>query len=195
MLGLGKKKPVAEYEAEGEIERVYHEIRQVLRVSGVNLNLRTWATFDKFLPAMWDALRPNLETRGFESAADRVRSDAVDAATVFPRLDAVASGTLGESQRFQLQRALNLYHYVNPKLLASVEWSPDSSESRARFGSYSGRVRSGARSPDLKLNGQRTFQFTARHHLLTTPPSPFPSRSSSADFGRRLFRAQRLSSP
>ncbi len=117
MLGLGKKKPVAEHEAEGEIERVYHEIRQVLRVTGVNLNLRTWATCDKFLPAMWDALRPNLETRGFESAADRVRSDAVDAATVFPRLDAVASGTLGESQRFQLQRALNLYHYVNPKLL------------------------------------------------------------------------------
>ena len=36
MLGLGKKKPVAEHEAEGEIERVYHEIRQVLSVTGVN---------------------------------------------------------------------------------------------------------------------------------------------------------------
>ncbi len=117
MLGLGKKKPVPEHEAEGEIERVYHEIRQVLRVTGVNLNLRTWATFDKFLPPLWDALRPNLETRAFETAADRVRSDAVDAATDLPRLDAVASGMLGESQRFQIQRALDLYHYINPKLL------------------------------------------------------------------------------
>ncbi len=39
------EKPVTVHEAEDEIERVYHEIRQVLRVTGVNLNLRTWATF------------------------------------------------------------------------------------------------------------------------------------------------------
>ena len=117
MLGFGKNKPVAEHEAEGEIERVYHEIRQVLRVTGVNLNLRTWATFEKFLPAVWDALRPNLETRVFESAADRIRSEAVNAAAGLSRLDAIASVPLGESQRFQIQRALDLYHYINPKLL------------------------------------------------------------------------------
>ena len=117
MLGFGKNKPVAEHEAEGEIERVYHEIRQVLRVTGVNLNLRTWATFEKFLPAVWDALRPNLETRVFESAADRIRGEAVSAAASLSRLDAIAAVSLGESQRFQIQRALDLYHYINPKLL------------------------------------------------------------------------------
>ncbi len=117
MLGLGKKKPVPEHEAEGEIERVYHEIRQVLRVTGVNLNLRTWATFENFLPPMWDALRSNLETRAFESAADRIRSDAVGAVAGLPRLDALASVRLGESQRYQIERALDLYHYINPKLL------------------------------------------------------------------------------
>ncbi|CAN5525185.1 hypothetical protein BH20VER1_BH20VER1_11090 [soil metagenome] len=117
MLGFGKKKPVTEYDAEGEIERVYHEIRQVLRVSGVNLNFRTWAMFEKFLPAMWDAMRPNLETRAFESGADRVRSEAVTAASQMPRLNALETVRLGESQRYQVQAALDLYHYVNPKLL------------------------------------------------------------------------------
>lgn len=117
MLGLGKKKPVSEREAEGEIERVYHEIRQVLRVSGVNLNFRTWATFERFLPAMWDVLCPNLQTRDFENAADRVRSNAVAAAAGLPQLDALAGLRLGESQRYQIQAALDLYHYINPKLL------------------------------------------------------------------------------
>lgn len=117
MLGIGKHTPVAEHEADGEIERVYHEIRQVLRVSGVNLNFRTWATFEKFLPVMWDALRPNLETRVFESAADRVRSETVTAASQMPRLNAPRSLQLGDSQRYQIQAALDLYHHINPKLL------------------------------------------------------------------------------
>lgn len=117
MLGLGKPKPVAEHEAEGEIERVYHEIRQTLRVTGVNLNFRTWAAFDKFLPAMWDAMRPNAETQAFEDAADHVRADAVRAAEKLGRLDAATQVRLGESQTYQLRAALNLYHYINPKLL------------------------------------------------------------------------------
>ncbi len=48
MLGFGKQKQVTEYEAAGEIERVYHEIRQSLRVTGINLNFRTWAGYEKF---------------------------------------------------------------------------------------------------------------------------------------------------
>ena len=70
-MRLGKPKPVAEYEAKGEIERVYHEIRQVLRINGMNLNFPTWAGYGQFLPVMWDAIRANLETRIFESAAAR----------------------------------------------------------------------------------------------------------------------------
>jgi hypothetical protein len=35
MLGRSKPKQVSEREAEGEIERVYHEIKQTLRVSGI----------------------------------------------------------------------------------------------------------------------------------------------------------------
>ncbi len=117
MSVLAKSKEVAEHKARGEIERVYHEIRQTLRVSGVNLNFRTWARYEKFFPAMWDAVRPNLETRAFEYAADEVRARAVRAAEKLGRLGVPGHVQLGDSQLYQIQAALDLYHYVNPKLL------------------------------------------------------------------------------
>lgn len=115
MLGLGKPKPVAEHEATGETERIYHEIRQTLRVSGVNLIFRTWAGTGRLLPVTWEAVRPNAETRAFEDAADRIRAEAVHAAAALGRIDAGAG--LGESQAFQVRAALDLYRYVTPKLL------------------------------------------------------------------------------
>ncbi|MCA1577104.1 MAG: halocarboxylic acid dehydrogenase DehI family protein [Acidobacteria bacterium] len=117
MLGLGKPKHVTERDAEGETERVYHEIKQTLRVSGVNLNFRTWASYEKFLPLMWDAMRPVVETRAFEDAADELRAQAVVAAEGLGALDVADRVRLGESQKYQIQAALDLYHYINPKLL------------------------------------------------------------------------------
>ncbi|MBI2876551.1 MAG: hypothetical protein HYY20_06690 [Candidatus Tectomicrobia bacterium] len=117
MLGLGKHKQVTEYEAEGEIDRVYYEIKQTLRVTGINLNFRVWAGYKNFLPAMWEAVRPNVETRIFEDAADRVRAEAVSAAEALGKLDAASKVHLGESQIYQIKSALDLYHYINPKLL------------------------------------------------------------------------------
>src|ERR671911_655899 len=117
MLGLGKPKQVTERDAEGEIERVYHEIKQTLRVSGVNLNFRTWAGYEKFLPLMWDAMRPVAETRAFEDAADQLRARAVAAAEGVGALGVAERVRLGESQKYQIQAALDLYHYINPKLL------------------------------------------------------------------------------
>lgn len=117
MLGFGKSKQVTEHEAEGEIERVYHEIKQTLRVTGINLNFRTWAGYEKFFPAMWDAMRPVAEMRAFENAADRVRAEAVRAAHKLGRLENQSRASLGESQAYQLRAALDLYHYINPKLL------------------------------------------------------------------------------
>jgi hypothetical protein len=116
-MRLRKPRQLAEYEAKGEIERVYHEIRQVLRVNGVNLNFRTWAGYGGFLPLMWDAIRPNAETRVFEDAADRIRAEAVEKAAALGKLNANTRVTLGESQIYQIKKALDLYHYINPKLL------------------------------------------------------------------------------
>lgn len=110
-----KSRPIAEHEARGHTVRIYHEIRQTLRVSGVNLNFRTWATFPEFFPVMWAAMQPLAASEAFESAADGLRARAVDLAFTLPPLQVRAA--LGESQQYQLERALALYHYVNPKLL------------------------------------------------------------------------------
>jgi hypothetical protein len=89
----------------------------VLRVNGVNLNFRTWAGYGDFLPVMWDALRENLETEIFENAADQARAEAVRIAARLGRFDVRSQLALGESQSYQIRKALDLYHYINPKLL------------------------------------------------------------------------------
>lgn len=110
-----KPQPVAEHEARGETARIYHEIRQTLRVSGVNLNFRTWAGFETFFPAMWAAVQPTAASQAFESSSDDLRARAADLALALPALDIRAE--VGESQRYQIAQALALYHYINPKLL------------------------------------------------------------------------------
>jgi halocarboxylic acid dehydrogenase DehI len=118
MFRLGRPpRPVAEHEARGNIERVYHEIKHTLRVTGIDLIFHTWAGYGVFLPAMWDAMRANAETCVFEHAADCVRAEAVHAAQALGRLDATSDISLGESQAYHIQGALKLYHYINPKLL------------------------------------------------------------------------------
>jgi hypothetical protein len=110
-----KPQPVAEHEARGDTARIYHEIRQTLRVTGVNLNFRTWAGFPVFFPVMWAAMQPVAASQPFEAASDGLRSRAVDLGLELPPLH--VSAALGQSQRYQLARALALYHYINPKLL------------------------------------------------------------------------------
>jgi hypothetical protein len=116
-MRLRKPKPVAEHEASGDVECVYHEITQILRVSGVNLNFRTWAGYGEFLPLLWDAFKPNVETRAYENAADALRADTVRIAGTLGKVDIKRKVSLGESQSYQIQKAIDLYHYVNPKLL------------------------------------------------------------------------------
>src|SRR5580765_4131080 len=111
--------PVPEFNAGGEIERVYHEVRQSLQVTAVPLLFRIWAAFDNLLPALWDELRPNLETRVFEKAADQIRQEAVRAAWTL-RLPDSTPLALGESRAWQVRSALALYHHINPKLLLIV---------------------------------------------------------------------------
>ncbi|WP_164103562.1 halocarboxylic acid dehydrogenase DehI family protein [Candidatus Laterigemmans baculatus] len=117
MFGFEKPSPVAEHEAEGEIERVYHEIRQTLRVTGVNLIFRHWASHKGLLPVIWDAMRLNAETQIFEHAADQLRTEAVRAIGSLGRLGATSEIALGDSQQYQIRAALTMYHYINPKLL------------------------------------------------------------------------------
>ena len=114
---MARPKQVSEREAHGDVERVLHELRQVLRVTGVDVTVRTWARFERFLVAMWEAMGPNAETRAFESAADEVRARAVEVAERLGPLGAWDAVHLGESQRYHVRGALELYHYLDPKLL------------------------------------------------------------------------------
>jgi hypothetical protein len=82
-----KPKPVAEHEARGDTARIYHEIRQTLRVSGVNLNFRTWAGFPQFFPSMWEAMQPIAASQAFEWGADAIRARAADLGAELPPLD------------------------------------------------------------------------------------------------------------
>lgn len=120
MFGFGNSSPVAEHEAQGETEQVYHQIRQSLRVTGVNLVFRKWAGYKGLLPVLWQAVRPNVETMAFEQAADQLRIEAARSVGALGPLGASAQVTLGESQAYQVRSALDLYHYINPKLLLLV---------------------------------------------------------------------------
>jgi hypothetical protein len=108
---------VEERVAEGKVEHIYHDIKQTLRVSGVSLAFQNWASHQRFLVAMWSGMRPNVETRAFEHSADELRLDAARAAVSLGPLGALEGIVLGDSQRFHLHSALELYHYMNPKLL------------------------------------------------------------------------------
>lgn len=114
---MARPRQVSEREASGDVERVLHEMRQTLRVTGLDVTVRTWAGFERFLVAMWEAMGPNTETRAFESAGDALRARAVDAVDRWERLGAWDAVPLGESQRHHLRGALELYHYLNPKML------------------------------------------------------------------------------
>lgn len=112
-----KMKPIQEYEAEGETERIYYEIRQTLRVTGVPQLFCNWAGHGPFLPLVWNALQPNAETRLYEEASDRLRAEAARLIKPMEKPDITAHVRLGESQAFHLRASLELYYYLYPKLL------------------------------------------------------------------------------
>lgn len=114
---MAKLKPVEEHKASGDIERVFHEVKQVLRINGVGLNFRSWAFFENSFPVIWSALSTNASSHEFEEASDQIRFEAVARAARLGRVGAAAGVHLGESQRYQLRKAIELYHYANPKLL------------------------------------------------------------------------------
>jgi hypothetical protein len=117
MFGSPKHAPIAEHEATGDIERTYHDIRQVLRVSGVDVTLGVWAGFERSFPLFWDAVRENACSHAFERAADELRAAGVRAALALPAARATADVPLGPSQLYHIGAALALYHYMYPKLL------------------------------------------------------------------------------
>jgi hypothetical protein len=113
-------KPIEERKARGETLEIFHQVRQSLRISGVPHCFRLWAAFPIFLREMWTRIRPNVETRNFEAAADELRALAVHYAQAFPSIHSFEEAQLGPSQRFWVQRSLELYHYIDAKILLLI---------------------------------------------------------------------------
>ncbi|MCP3166140.1 halocarboxylic acid dehydrogenase DehI family protein [Myxococcus qinghaiensis] len=117
---MARVKQVSEHGAEGGVERVYHELRRTMRVTGVDVSLRTWAAYPRFFVAMWEAMEPNVETRAFEEAALGLWQEVLDSTVQWEVLGAWNAVTLGPSQRFHARGALELYETMQPRVLLMV---------------------------------------------------------------------------
>jgi hypothetical protein len=120
MWPLSSPEPIAEHEASDELDEIYHDIRQTLRVTGINLVFRALAPYSKALPTIWHEVAPLASKQSFEEASDKLRSKAVQAAASLGALAVRDAVRAGPSQSYQIEEALRLYHYINPKLLLLV---------------------------------------------------------------------------
>ena len=80
MITLRRPRPITEIAAPPEAEELFHEIKQSFRITGVPFTFRAYAAEGRFLARLWEAARPNVETRAFEEGADRLREEIVAAA-------------------------------------------------------------------------------------------------------------------
>ena len=116
MAGGASSKPRQSF-AKVEEELLFHDIGQTLRISGIDPIFPVWPLPSRMFQLIWPAVKPNAETYAFEHAADRLRNLAVTYSSRMGRLDAASEARLGESQSWQVRAALDLYHYLHPKLL------------------------------------------------------------------------------
>ncbi|MGI9048533.1 MAG: halocarboxylic acid dehydrogenase DehI family protein [Rubrobacteraceae bacterium] len=101
-------------EANGEVRRIYEDMRARLRVPFVNFVFRMLANYPAYLSLSWNHLSPHLLTTSFERASDDLRSRALleplPVASVAPGLSSL--GDLEDIRGFT-----DTIHYVLPKLL------------------------------------------------------------------------------
>ncbi|MBZ4411474.1 halocarboxylic acid dehydrogenase DehI family protein [Myxococcus sp. XM-1-1-1] len=117
---MARVKQVSEQEARGDVERVYHELRRTMRVTGVDVSLRTWAAWPRFFVAMWEAMGPNVETRAFEESALELWQQTLDTTVAWDELGAWEAAKLGPSQRFHVRGVLELYETMLPRVTLMV---------------------------------------------------------------------------
>lgn len=104
-------KEVPEAEAEGKIKSIYEDVKRTLRTPVVGLPFRALAVHPDYLQVAWIALKPNVQTVFFEMRSDELRAFAVRS------LPKAASAPDAPAQA---RTALDLFHYLNPKLLLAT---------------------------------------------------------------------------
>ena len=99
---------------------ICEDIRATLRVSMLPTPFRLWSSNPRLLELLWSRLRPNLETRFFESAADAIRKQAARMVWGQPVCHRFHTT---EISLFTIQKCrliIDVHHYINPKLLLLV---------------------------------------------------------------------------
>jgi hypothetical protein len=105
------------------VHDIYEDIKATLRVSVINLPFSLWANHPALLELLWNRLRPNLQTRYVEAAADRIRERAVRSIAAHFRPRDLDHSALSDCTRdvAQLSRfPVDIHHYANPKLLIAT---------------------------------------------------------------------------
>lgn len=111
---------IREGEVPAELAGTYADIRHCLRVSFVPLLFRAIAPQPGALKLLWRQLRPNVTTRAFENSADALRArlatTSVNLGTGLIEPVLLSNG-LDVDDLDDLRQQIDIFHYVDPKLL------------------------------------------------------------------------------
>jgi len=116
-----KLRLVPESEAEGEVLRIYGEIKQALGLPYVTPMFQALGASPAFFRVFWNALRPDLETGEFFSLAQRIAAEAYTRVHNYlnvPNLSRrVEEMEFSPGAQEELRDAMDLYLYNNSVLL------------------------------------------------------------------------------
>jgi hypothetical protein len=108
-------------DASSELARTYDDIEFALRIPWVPFAIRVMSLFPVFVPAAWQAVKPQISTAYAEKGADLVREASIIPGPVpaDPRPRLRAAG-LSDEEISKIGQALDCLNYGNPKGLIMV---------------------------------------------------------------------------
>jgi Halocarboxylic acid dehydrogenase DehI len=112
---------VREADASGRTLEIYQEIKAALGLPHVNVMFQAYGAYPAALDAIWNALRPCVETQEFFRCAERLRGEAYTRThNYFAVPDLCASIQqvhFSTGAQHELTDVVELFHYNNPLLL------------------------------------------------------------------------------
>ncbi len=122
-------------EARGPLSEIYEDIHSTLRVPWVAFAIRVMSTFPGFVPAAWQAAKPNMSTVCAERCADEIRSAALLPGAGPPNPRARLLEMRWSEERISaLNLILDALNYGNPKYLLLITAWEQAFHSRAAGG-------------------------------------------------------------
>jgi Halocarboxylic acid dehydrogenase DehI len=122
---ISKFPQVDQADASGELAKIYDDIRSTLRMPWVPFAIRVMSQFPAFVPAAWQALKPQISTLYAEKGADLVREASIIPGPTppDPRPKLRAAGRSDE-EISKIHKALDSLNYGNPKgLILITAWN------------------------------------------------------------------------